>query len=133
MYRGQQRGFRWENNYGSGKWARAGVGGTYEFHERIIGVLLWKFDQIFLKDKLTWGESQSRTQLSALSQAMEVEIKSISETMDLAMIALAAEHKDYPSTVPYGRFHMIAKLRAPKAQEWVFEDRYFREGTPTKS
>ena len=99
----------------------------------VVGVLLVKFDQIFLNDKLNWGEAQSRAQLSAIVHSMEVEVSSISETLDLAMIPLANLRRDYSANAPYGRFHMIAKLKNPQGLEWAIDDRFFREGTPTKS
>ena len=81
----------------------------------------WKVDRDYFAEKMTWNETQSRSQLAALTQAVQAEIEGQTQILDLS-VPLLLQNKtfSYGADQAYSQFHMIAKLSGSKAENIFF-------------
>lgn len=101
-----------------------------------IATVVWRVDQVMFGDKLAWGEAQSRAQMSALSHALEIEIRSLKDMLLMSYSEVELGKKDFSSHRPYSQFQMMSKLLPPNQKEdrkdWQVVSTFFQENSPTK-
>jgi hypothetical protein len=98
-----------------------------------LSAIYWKVDKDFFTEKIRWNEAQSRSQLSALTHAVEAEIEGLTQIIDLSFPALNEARHDYGSEQAYSRFHMISRLQKGADGEWLLSPAYYLEKSAVRS
>ena len=92
-------------------------------------VIYWKVDRDFFSEKISWNETQSRSQLAALTRALQAELEGYSQVLDLSLpIILDSKSSTYGSDQAYSQFQMISKLNGTKAETF-----FYLANTPVQS
>lgn len=100
-------------------------------------VLVWRADQLLFGDKLSWSEAQSRAQMSAVVHALNGEVQSLSDILNLGFSEIEMAKKDFPAGKAYSKFQMVAKILPPNLKDdkkdWQIVSSFFQEKTSVKS
>ncbi len=102
-----------------------------------VAVLVWRVDHLMFDDKLAWHEAQSRSQISAIVNALDTEVRSDKDLLSLGLPEIEQAKKDFPSNRPYSRFQMVAKVLPPNLKEdkkdWQISSSFYQIGSASKS
>lgn len=84
-------------------------------------VIYWKVDRDFFSEKISWNETQSRSQLAALTRALQAELEGYSQVLDLSLpIILDSKSSTYGADQAYSQFQMISKLNGTKVETFFY-------------
>lgn len=100
-----------------------------------VAAIVWRVDQILFADKLAWSEAQARSQMSALVQAVQSDLKSMRYLLALGGQEPANDNKEFASTKMYSRFQMFAKVTPPASgsSDWQWSETFYREKNNVKT
>lgn len=94
-----------------------------------VGALVYRVDQLFYADKLSWSEAQSRSQMSAVVHGLEVDLNSLQTMLTLSFSELESNQSSLTDQ-PFERFEMMAKILPPNSAEgktdWQMVTAFFR-------
>lgn len=60
-----------------------------------LAIMVWRADQVIFTDKLSWNETGARSQLSAFTHTLEVELKSLSPSQFLMRAKIAPQEEGW--------------------------------------
>ena len=102
-----------------------------------VAAMMLRVDQVMYSDKVANSEAQSRAQMASLSQALSTEIQNLKNVLTLGLPEVEQVKGDYSSGRPYGRFHMMARVQPPAANDpkgdWQIQSAFYSDKTTAKS
>jgi hypothetical protein len=74
-------------------------------------------DRDFFAEKISWNETQSKSQLAALTRSVQAELEGYTQILDLSFpVLLEAKKPNYGSDQAFSQFHAIARLSQGKVE-----------------
>ena len=94
---------------------------------------VFRVDQLLFSDKLSWSEAQARAQVGSLSEALQSNLKTVNQVLEVSWPILQESKKDFAPGKPYSRFPMIAEFVKSTNGDWNLETKYFLENSAVRS